>query len=131
MIEGGFCEKKDLCRVNFELDNLKPFPHLAFPHFPTPKNGPKQHSFDGELIASLMPKGSKAVVLWRPLDKLCEGANFAIIVIKVDRSNYSQLRRSIVSRRSRRHRLCLFCLRNSAQYLRLRHFAIPADYFES
>ena len=54
MIEGGFCEKKDLCRVNFELDNLKPFPHLAFPHFLTLQNAPKQPSFDGELMASCL-----------------------------------------------------------------------------
>jgi hypothetical protein len=27
-----------LCRVNFEVNNLKPFPHLAFPHFATPEN---------------------------------------------------------------------------------------------
>jgi hypothetical protein len=43
----------DLYRVNFEVNNLKPFPHLAFPHFLAPENTPKQPSFDGELMASL------------------------------------------------------------------------------
>jgi hypothetical protein len=42
----------DLYRVNFEVNNLKPFPHLAFPHFPTPENTSKQLGFDGELMAS-------------------------------------------------------------------------------
>jgi hypothetical protein len=42
----------DLYRVNFEVNNLKPFPHLAFPHFATPENSSKQLGFDGELMAS-------------------------------------------------------------------------------
>jgi len=38
--------------VNFEVNNLKPFPHLAFPHFARPENTSKQLGFDGELMAS-------------------------------------------------------------------------------
>jgi len=34
-------------RVNFEVNKLKPFPHLAFPHFLPLQNAPKQPSFDG------------------------------------------------------------------------------------
>ncbi len=41
----------DLYRVNFEVIDLKPFPHLAFPHFSALENTPKQPSFDGELMA--------------------------------------------------------------------------------
>jgi hypothetical protein len=44
----------DLYRVNFEVNNLKPFPHLAFPHFLTLQNTPKHPSFDGELMASCL-----------------------------------------------------------------------------
>jgi len=42
----------DLYRVNFEVNYLKPFPHLAFPHFATGENRSKQLGFDGELMAS-------------------------------------------------------------------------------
>ena len=36
LIEGDYTrDRSDLCRVNFEVNNLKPFPHLAFPHFLT------------------------------------------------------------------------------------------------
>jgi hypothetical protein len=42
-------------RVNFEVRNPKPFPHLAFPHFATPENSSKQLGFDGELMASFLP----------------------------------------------------------------------------
>src|ERR1700680_701312 len=42
----------DLYRVNFEVNNLKPFPYLAFPHMIDAKRAPKQASFDGELMAS-------------------------------------------------------------------------------
>jgi hypothetical protein len=45
-------DRSDLCRVNFEVNNLKPFPHLAFPHFATPENTSKQLGFDVELMAS-------------------------------------------------------------------------------
>ena len=45
----------DLYRVNFEVNDLKPFPHLAFPHCLTLQNAPKQLSFDGELMACLVP----------------------------------------------------------------------------
>jgi hypothetical protein len=41
-------------RVNFEVNHLKPFPHLAFPHFLIVQNAPKQPSFDGELMASCL-----------------------------------------------------------------------------
>jgi len=43
----------DLYRVNFEVNDLKPFPHLAFPHSKEPKTPFKLPSFDGELRASL------------------------------------------------------------------------------
>jgi hypothetical protein len=42
----------DLYHVNFEVTNLKPFPYLAFPQMIGSKMGPKQASFDGELMAS-------------------------------------------------------------------------------
>jgi hypothetical protein len=42
----------DLSRVNFEVNNLKPFPHLAFPRSTDLKTAPKMPSFDGELMAS-------------------------------------------------------------------------------
>src|SRR6266568_3649379 len=42
----------DLCRVNFEVNKIKPFPHLAFPHFETPENTSKHLGFDGELMVS-------------------------------------------------------------------------------
>jgi hypothetical protein len=42
----------DLRRVNFEVTPLKPFPHLALPHFATSENSSKQLGFDGELMAS-------------------------------------------------------------------------------
>jgi hypothetical protein len=48
-------DRSDLCRVNFEVNKLKPFPHLAFPHFATPENTSKQLGFDGELMASFLP----------------------------------------------------------------------------
>ena len=46
--------RRDLCRVNFEVHNLKPFPHLAFPHFLTLQNTRKHPSFDGKLMASYL-----------------------------------------------------------------------------
>src|SRR5438874_11034445 len=61
----------ELCRVNFEVNNLKPFPHLAFPHFLTLQNAPKQPSFDGELMASCVAESVQPlrvqgmVVKWR------------------------------------------------------------------
>ena len=39
----------DLYRVNFEVNNLKPFLHLAFPHSRYPKRGLKTPSFGGEI----------------------------------------------------------------------------------
>jgi hypothetical protein len=42
----------DLYRVNFEVNNLKPFPYLAFPQLVSPKIPEKRPSFDGELMAS-------------------------------------------------------------------------------
>src|SRR5271166_1785297 len=42
----------DLYRVNFEVNHLKPFPHLAFPLLPCCKIARKRPSFDGELMAS-------------------------------------------------------------------------------
>src|SRR5438046_2884145 len=44
----------DLYRVNFEVANLKPFPHLAFPQSKGPKTTCKLPSFDGELMASFI-----------------------------------------------------------------------------
>jgi hypothetical protein len=41
-----------LYRVNFEVNDLKPFPYLAFPHSKGPKTPPKLPNFDGELMAS-------------------------------------------------------------------------------
>jgi len=43
----------DLYRVNFEVNSVKPFSHLAFPHLPAAQSSPKRPSFDGELMASL------------------------------------------------------------------------------
>ena len=42
----------DLYRVNFEVTNPKPFPHLAFPHSRCLKRVLEMPSFDGELMAS-------------------------------------------------------------------------------
>ncbi len=42
----------DLYSVNFEVNDLKPFPHLAFPHSKGPRTPSKLPSFDGELMAS-------------------------------------------------------------------------------
>jgi hypothetical protein len=42
----------DLYRVNFEVNNLKPFPYLAFPHLIGLKTPQERLSFDGELMAS-------------------------------------------------------------------------------
>jgi hypothetical protein len=42
----------DLCRVNFEVNNPKPFSHLAFPAFDVRKTAPELLSFDGELMAT-------------------------------------------------------------------------------
>src|SRR5712691_5785677 len=50
----------DLYRVNFEVTTLKPFPYLAFPHFPAIENTPKRPSFDGELMASSPPRSTRA-----------------------------------------------------------------------
>jgi hypothetical protein len=44
----------DLYRVNFEVSNLKPFPHLAFPRFAIAENRSKQLGFHGELMASFL-----------------------------------------------------------------------------
>ena len=43
---------RHLYRVNFEVNNLKPFPYLAFPHSIDLKTARKWPSFDGELMAS-------------------------------------------------------------------------------
>ena len=48
----------DLYRVNFEVTTLKPFYHLAFPHFPLLENSRKHPSFDGELMASSLARPS-------------------------------------------------------------------------
>jgi hypothetical protein len=47
---GGHKETRtpDLYHVNFEVNDLKPFPHLAFPHSKGPKTPSKLPSFDGE-----------------------------------------------------------------------------------
>ncbi len=50
----------DLYRVNFEVTNPKPFPYLAFPQMIGSKMGPKQASFDGELMASFLDQGFKS-----------------------------------------------------------------------
>ena len=42
----------DLYRVNLEVNNLKPFPYLAFPHLVAREIPQKRPSFDGELMAS-------------------------------------------------------------------------------
>jgi hypothetical protein len=43
----------DLYRVNFEVNNPKPFPYLAFPQLVGQRIPQKRASFDGELMASL------------------------------------------------------------------------------
>jgi len=43
--------QSDLCCVNFEVNDPKPFPHLAFAHSKGPKTPSKIPSFDGELMA--------------------------------------------------------------------------------
>jgi len=58
----------DLYRVNFEVNNLKPFRYLAFPQMIGSKMGPKQASFDGELMASFFAScrgtTSRLLVKW-------------------------------------------------------------------
>jgi hypothetical protein len=51
----------DLYRVNFEVNNLKPF-HLAFPHSKIPKTARKWPSFDGELMTSFPPLPPSAIL---------------------------------------------------------------------
>ena len=76
----------DLCRVNFEVDDLKPFPHLAFPHSKGPKTPRKLPSFDGELRASVSdPAGSMSATaifrqqpkVWRILQIVLNFGDFA------------------------------------------------------
>jgi hypothetical protein len=45
-------EPSDLYRVNSAVNDLKPFPYLAFPHSTNPKIAAKWPRFDGELMAS-------------------------------------------------------------------------------
>jgi len=52
----------DLYRVNFEVRTLKPFPHLAFPHFKESKIASKLPSFDGELMASFCASIGDAIL---------------------------------------------------------------------
>src|SRR5882724_2658525 len=52
----------DLYRVNFEVNNLKPFPYLAFPRPKSQRTLSEIPSFDGELMASsrlLRPAGAR------------------------------------------------------------------------
>src|SRR6266851_10455443 len=44
-----------LYRVNFEVNHLKPFPHLAFTASEVPGNSSNVPGFDGELMASFRP----------------------------------------------------------------------------
>jgi hypothetical protein len=57
----------DLYHVNFEVTNLKPFPYLAFPQMIGSKMGPKQASFDGELMVSFSAscRGTTSRLKWR------------------------------------------------------------------
>ena len=50
----------DLYRVNFEVNNLKPFARLAFPFLLLHKNALKRPSFGDELVTSfrVVPKGN-------------------------------------------------------------------------
>src|SRR5436189_6369492 len=45
--------RRDLCRVNFEVNHLNPYSYLASPHLPRFKIPPKVPGFDGELMARL------------------------------------------------------------------------------
>jgi hypothetical protein len=49
-------EPPDLYRINFEVRNLKPFFHLAFPHFATSEKSSKHRGFDGEVMSSSSAK---------------------------------------------------------------------------
>ena len=57
----------DIYRVNFEVNDLKPFPHLAFPHSKGPEIPSKLPSFDGELMASLsdLTRSMSAIAIFR------------------------------------------------------------------
>src|SRR6266851_438719 len=70
----------DLYRVNFEVNNLKPFPHLAFPHSATPENSSKKLGFDGELMASpcLAPARFLIVGVMAMLRQLRASASFRV-----------------------------------------------------
>src|ERR1035438_2500800 len=61
----------DLYRVNFEVNDLKPFPHLAFPHSKGPKTPSKLPSFDGELMASFsdLARSMSIMGMLRQLDR--------------------------------------------------------------
>jgi hypothetical protein len=51
--ESGWHEEAltpDLYRVNFEVNNLKPFPCLAFPHLVVSEIYQKRPSLDGEFF---------------------------------------------------------------------------------
>ena len=50
----------DLYRVNFEVNNPKPFPYLAFPLSIDLETARKWPSLDGELMASFLGKGFKS-----------------------------------------------------------------------
>ena len=54
--------RRDLCRVNFEVNNLKPFSHLAFPQMRHLENTSKELGFDGELMASFTAVPSRPLV---------------------------------------------------------------------
>ena|ERR1700731_4271924 len=44
--------RRDLCRVNCEVNNLEPFVRIAFPHFAICKNALKRPRFGDELVTS-------------------------------------------------------------------------------
>jgi len=82
-----------LYRVNFEVNNLEPFPYLAFPDSTNRKIGRKRSSFDGEFdlnsknlyakngVESAALECSRARMLRKleSRDQICEARDFGSV----------------------------------------------------
>jgi hypothetical protein len=79
--------KTDLFRVNFEVNDLKPFPHLAFPQSKGPKTPRKLPSFDGELMASFSDLAGQAFTHQNPVNEC--NRDFATTILLKHRQRHS------------------------------------------
>src|ERR1035437_7284622 len=75
--------RSDLCRVNFEVNDPKPFPHLAFAHSKGPKTPSKLPSFDGELMASFSDSAQSMVGI--ELGRVCLRRRATTLILSVAR----------------------------------------------